>query len=471
MSKSYEYGILDKSAGSPKTGGGLASMLNAGHSVEVKGPSQFNMSLVEALSPGRKAVEKFPASVKKAATPSEAEDNLNSIKDSKNIRKSESESDHNQTTCEACKITFSRLENYSVHKQYYCASRHDPPAKRAANNKHVQKSFHTRKRKKTQSSDPGRSQFYPIGSSYTSLNTVESLKDVLNQRYNTIQGLVPKHPEASLTVTKSALVSKCNVMAEGEGDAPIDLSKKCIVQFSKVSGLMDYHECAMCKVSFNKVEDYLSHKQNSCPDTALENEAPILVEEPLKSAGIQQSVKETNSVMESDSYPRGAKKIRADEQIWPYYEIKPADYATGIFPLQSESRQSPSKGTLDQKEQPMPDSSHVGSEKIDHSAVKSLKSSLLDDDKREKESSTPNLCFTACTTDQESAMKPREHISFSPDSKIDEISSLQRSTNGLLSAAVNSKYCRPCDIQFNNLSNFITHKKFYCSAHTAEHVK
>ncbi|KAF3840190.1 hypothetical protein F7725_018907 [Dissostichus mawsoni] len=33
------------------------------------------------------------------------------------------------------------------------------------------------------------------------------------------------------------------------------------------------------------------------------------------------------------------------------------------------------------------------------------------------------------------------------------------------------KYCRLCDIQFNNLSNFITHKKFYCSSHAAEHVK
>ena len=43
--------------------------------------------------------------------------------------------------------------------------------------------------------------------------------------------------------------------------------------------------------------------------------------------------------------------------------------------------------------------------------------------------------------------------------------------NGTAQPAGSGKYCRLCDIQFNNLSNFITHKKFYCSSHAAEHVK
>lgn len=53
----------------------------------------------------------------------------------------------------------------------------------------------------------------------------------------------------------------------------------------------------------------------------------------------------------------------------------------------------------------------------------------------------------------------------------DQLSSIAKSVNGSTQAPTSGKYCRLCDIQFNNLSNFITHKKFYCSSHAAEHVK
>lgn len=496
MSKSPDYSILDKAAVSPKTGSGLASVLNAGHPFEVKGhnPAQFNASLVEPFGSGGKAPEEFPANGKKASTPSDAEESPSGIAlDSKSPKTSESEQDHNQTTCEACKITFGRHENFMVHKQYYCASRHDPPAKRAANNKLVQKAFRSRKRRKMPSPDALLSQSYPISSSYMSQDTLESLKDALHHPYNMIQGLVPKHPEPSLTVTKSALVSKCNAIAQEEGDAPIDLSKKCTMQFGKVAGLMDYHECAMCKISFNKVEDYLSHKQNFCPGIVSDKKAPNIKEEGSRNVNAsdgfsiehsalsvstcaavekQPSIKDDHSMTDSDSYPGSAKKIRPDDQIWPYYEIKPADYATGIFVPQNERRQSPNEGTEGKKEQPMPDGSHVGSENME--SPKLVNSSLQGDDKQAMESrssSAPNVHFTACTPDQGGAIDPKESICSSPGPKMEEISSSTRSTNGSISAAVNGKYCRPCDIQFNNLSNFITHKKFYCSAHTTEHVK
>lgn len=487
MSRSSDYGILDKASQSPKTGGGLAIMLNASHPFEVKGhnPAQFNTSLAETISTGGKAPEEFLAKGKKASTPCDAEGSSSSVVlDSKNPKTSETELAHNQTTCEACKITFGRYENYMVHKQYYCATRHDPPAKRAANNKHVQKSFRTRKRRKMPSPDPIVSQSYSISSSYMSQDTVESLKDVLNHRYNMIQGLVQKHSEPSLTVTKSALVSKCNAIAREEGDAPIDLSKKCTMQF-KVSGLLDYHECAMCKISFNKVEEYLIHKQNLCPGA--ENKSPSITEDHSRkanpsdifrteyslqgvgtsaSAEKQASIKGTHNMMNSNNYPGAAKKLRPDDQIWPYYEIKPADYATGIFVPQNERRQSPNEGTEGEKEQPMPDGSHVGSENT------ALSLSLQGDDKhgnKSRSSSAPS--FTACTPDLDGSVNPKESISSSSASKTEEICSVKRGMNGSFSPALNGKYCRPCDIQFNNLSNFITHKKFYCSTHTPEHVK
>ncbi|KAG5273647.1 hypothetical protein AALO_G00153890 [Alosa alosa] len=35
----------------------------------------------------------------------------------------------------------------------------------------------------------------------------------------------------------------------------------------------------------------------------------------------------------------------------------------------------------------------------------------------------------------------------------------------------NTRYCRLCNIKFSSLSTFIAHKKYYCSSHSAEHVK
>ena len=42
----------------------------------------------------------------------------------------DAEDDPSRTLCEACNIRFSRHETYTVHKRYYCASRHDPPPRR-----------------------------------------------------------------------------------------------------------------------------------------------------------------------------------------------------------------------------------------------------------------------------------------------------------------------------------------------------
>lgn len=35
----------------------------------------------------------------------------------------------------------------------------------------------------------------------------------------------------------------------------------------------------------------------------------------------------------------------------------------------------------------------------------------------------------------------------------------------------NIRFCRLCNIKFSSLSTFIAHKKYYCSSHSAEHVK
>ena len=89
-------------------GGSLANILNAGHPSEVKGHDSTQFNTCDAFSAGGKAPEEFQVQVKKASTPSGAEERPNGMQlDSKSPKTSptENEMDPNQTTCDACKIT------------------------------------------------------------------------------------------------------------------------------------------------------------------------------------------------------------------------------------------------------------------------------------------------------------------------------------------------------------------------------
>ncbi|XP_052439678.1 zinc finger protein ZFPM2-like [Carassius gibelio] len=516
-------GLLDKPAGtvSPKTGASLAVMLNAGHPSEVKGhePNPCNPTA------GGKVTDELSVQVKKASTPSGAQERPNGTQlDLQSQKMPPTETDPNHTTCDACKITFTRHETYMVHKQYYCATRHDPQLKRtntkgAAN----QKTVRPRKRRKAyELATPEQEQMPPlgmpsflgmptIGGPYMSKDTLDSFRD--HQRYNMIQGLVPKYPEASLTVSKSALVSKCNTISKEEGDAPIDLSKKCMPQFDNTSvsskGLMDYHECVVCKISFNKVEDYLKHKQNFCPGTILQNTSaekksnkkegprntstllesalfelsapPGKIEHPNAIPDIQAFSEEQPNPIKDDmrsvfqpsgGYPGPAKKMKPDEQIWPYYEIKATDYATGMMVSQSERRQSPNEGSEGEKDQPMPDGSHLSTDDPDNQSKSSSSKDNLDLEDKMEDAGIKQHGSPTSESHADSPINCKESSTLVPSLKTEEVStSFKRVLNGSIATASNVKYCRPCDIQFNNLSNFITHKKFYCSSHTAEHVK
>ncbi|XP_077052746.1 zinc finger protein ZFPM2b [Siphateles boraxobius] len=517
-------GLLDKPAGtvSPKIGASLAVMLNASHPSEVKGHESNPCNPIA----GGKVTDELSVQVKKASTPSGAQERPNGTQlDIQSQKLPPTETDPNHTTCEACKITFSRHETYMVHKQYYCATRHDPQVKRA-NNKGAanQKSVRPRKRRKAYELATPEQEQMPsmslasflgmptIGGPYLSKETLDSFRD--HQRYNMIQGLLPRYPEASLTVTKSALVSKCNTISKEEGDAPIDLSKKCMPQFGNTSvspkRLMDYHECVVCKISFNKVEDYLKHKQNFCPGTisqnastenkSIEKEGPrnnnnllenTLFELPALNGKIEHPNDATTSDIQSSSeeqlmsikndprgmfqptggYPSPAKKMRPDEQIWPYYEIKPTDYATGMLVSQSDRRQSPNEGSEGEKDQPMPDGSHLSTDDPEsQNKSSSLKDGLEFEDKMEDAGTKQHGSATPDSHDSPINYKESTMLTPSPKTE-EERKSFKRMLNVSTASTSNLKYCRPCDIQFNNLSNFITHKKFYCSSHTAEHVK
>uniref|UniRef100_A0A8C6TP23 Zinc finger protein, FOG family member 2a n=1 Tax=Neogobius melanostomus TaxID=47308 RepID=A0A8C6TP23_9GOBI len=444
--------------------------------------------------------------VKKVSTPTGTEDRLNGKPlDGKSPSTGlvESDNDPNKTTCEACNITFSRHETFMVHKQYYCATRHDPPMKRMSANKvpSMQRTMRTRKRRKMyemclpdqEHSRPplGQPGFLgvPPMNPCTSQEAVDNITDRFHPRCDLFPGMVPKHLEASLTVTKPILPNKCSTTEQQEVDAPIDLSKKCSPVSDKTcispKRLLDYHECAVCKISFNKVENYLAHKQNFCPggsqpqppqphnETGIKCEkngngkmlvqnggmfpphlGPISGLKPFAEPQLIPSKDENKNVfLPHCLYPGAIKKMKGPEQISPYFGIKPTDYGTVGGTVQGE--------TNEQEQSVNGGGATVGGETGGTTPQQPASNGCPHPGKETAPSTSP-------TWASENQSDTNENMSPSTKSPSeDAVPAVNKGVNG----AGSGKYCRLCDIQFNNLSNFITHKKFYCSSHAAEHVK
>uniref|UniRef100_A0A8C6TMG6 Zinc finger protein, FOG family member 2a n=1 Tax=Neogobius melanostomus TaxID=47308 RepID=A0A8C6TMG6_9GOBI len=522
MTKSPDFSALsDKvpEAVSPNSGHSSVSMLASCHTTEADNhlmqSACLNSNVLDMIN------------VKKVSTPTGTEDRLNGKPlDGKSPSTGlvESDNDPNKTTCEACNITFSRHETFMVHKQYYCATRHDPPMKRMSANKvpSMQRTMRTRKRRKMyemclpdqEHSRPplGQPGFLgvPPMNPCTSQEAVDNITDRFHPRCDLFPGMVPKHLEASLTVTKPILPNKCSTTEQQEVDAPIDLSKKCSPVSDKTcispKRLLDYHECAVCKISFNKVENYLAHKQNFCPGGS-QPQPPVKCEKngngkmlvqnggmfpphlgpisglkPFAEPQLIPSKDENKNVfLPHCLYPGAIKKMKGPEQISPYFGIKPTDYGTVGGTVQGETNEQEQSvngggatvggetgGTTPQ--QPASNGCpHPGKEPLP--LMPKNRSMVIVNGGHKPEEHSDTTAPQQENQPQPEGQPPSDtNENMSPSTKSpseDAVPAVNKGVNG----AGSGKYCRLCDIQFNNLSNFITHKKFYCSSHAAEHVK
>ncbi|XP_036826938.1 zinc finger protein ZFPM2-like [Oncorhynchus mykiss] len=585
MTKSPDFSSISDKAVSPNSGHSSVNMLTGCHPSEVTDShlmqsaclsvnSQSVLDMINAggavKGPGPE--KELPGQVKKVSTtPTGMEERLNGKqqavegKSPTNTPLVETDvNDPNQTSCAACNITFSRHETYMVHKQYYCATRHDPPMKRMSANKvpSMQRTMRTRKRRKMYEmclpdqdprgpsiGQPGFLGVPPMANPCTSQEAVESLADRFHPRCDIFPGMVPKHLEASLTVTKSIMAPNSNTtMDQQELDAPIDLSKKCSpIPNDKTSPnspkrLLDYHECTVCKISFNKVENYLAHKQNFCPVTTasqqhsgetmfpdvVKNEGsnpddaydkspcekngndkmivqngggmfpphmgPVPGLKPFSEAQLIPT-KDENMFLPHCLYPGAIKKMKGAEQISPYFGIKPTDYVAGGLVMQgerevsSEQEQSTNGGGPETgREQPAANGCPLLSKEPLPLLPKNRGMVIVNGGHKPEERSgsgpvPPNQDNQSHNPQQqdghpsptwgaENPSDSNENVSPASKSPTEEtVPTVTKGLNGSSQAPGSGKYCRLCDIQFNNLSNFITHKKFYCSSHAAEHVK
>uniref|UniRef100_A0A3Q3J634 Zinc finger protein, FOG family member 1 n=1 Tax=Monopterus albus TaxID=43700 RepID=A0A3Q3J634_MONAL len=171
------------------------------------------------------------------------------------------EDDPKRTFCEACNIHFSRHDNYTVHKRFYCASRHDPTNQRAV---HMAKAttvtaflpqpIRTRKRKKMYEIHMARTEALANAAAAATAATVAA-----SAPSPSVLGLALKQ-EGSPSLAGSS---------SPEGDGPIDLSKRPRLRdvprqsnsnILPALPLTDYHKCTACSISFNSIENYLAHK-------------------------------------------------------------------------------------------------------------------------------------------------------------------------------------------------------------------
>lgn len=444
----------------------------------------------------------------------------------------ESEDDPNRTFCEACNIRFSRHDNYTVHKRFYCASRHDPSNQRSA---HVTKAsaaaaflpqpIRTRKRKK----------MYEIHMART--EALANAAAVAAAAAAAVAASAPSPSVLGLTVKREVSPSGAR-SSSPEGDGPIDLSKRPRLREAPRHGgagvlpvlpLSDYHKCTACSISFNSIENYLAHKTYYCPATTLQ---PHTLEQLQRLKRSASTSPKTGPLPDRPDllHPVEANAREQGASSSPQASAFPASKAASPSPRTPASAAPPGAGGGDES----PGSPQVPCPycpnrllscdlmehfKTTHGLVVTVQSpqeapapaagapcrSPADGASSEARplfprgqlggvngqvgsgpaspaSPLPNGNPTAGDASPSSSPRGAPSLTLSP---VPETLGLPHLPAPAPAPAPtpppakgpvavqngSSRFCRLCNIRFSSLSTFIAHKKYYCSSHSAEHVK
>uniref|UniRef100_H2MG13 Zinc finger protein, FOG family member 1 n=1 Tax=Oryzias latipes TaxID=8090 RepID=H2MG13_ORYLA len=426
------------------------------------------------------------------------------------------EDDPNKTFCEACNIRFSRHENYTVHKRFYCASRHDPTNHRSAHAAKATNStsflpqpIRTRKRKK----------MYEIHMARTEA-LANAAAAAAAAAAATAAASAPSPSVLGLAVKQEMSPGGAGISSP-EGDGPIDLSKRPrLSEASRHSSgggilpalpLSDYHKCTACSISFNSIENYLAHKTYYCPATTLQphtleqlhrlkrsastspknrpgQERPDLLTPIAASSGagtkgtgsslvvcpycpnrpitcdLMEHFKTTHGLVVSVQLPKEAPPQPGAPSRSPSLSpasITPTGLPKGTPRVHRDSINGQARSGTTSPVSPMLNGSPSGGGRSPSSGsphpvsplrAPSLTVSPVPEVLRERVVSPHILEKTTPPAVSHPAPLPKTSV----------ISPIQ---NG------NSRFCRLCNIKFSSLSTFIAHKKYYCSSHSAEHVK
>ncbi|TRZ00824.1 hypothetical protein DNTS_030312, partial [Danionella cerebrum] len=432
----------------------------------------------------------------------------------------DTDDDPTRTFCQACNIRFSRHDNYIVHKRFYCASRHDPTNQRSHSGKtsFLPQPIRTRKRKK----------MYEIH-----LAQAEALANAAALPVVTSLGM--KQEGSSVALLPQVSTPTRSSSPEGEGPIDLSKRPRLRESQRRSSvtalPLTDYHKCTACSISFNSIENYLAHKTYYCPATTLQ---PQTIEQlnrlkrPASTSPKSQStdphpdsktsktgvVTHPSTVPGSESSPphvQGAKTPSSSPVVCPYCppnKLVTCDLvehfksthglvitmqqhlesrSTGVSPTASLS--SLEGGPLTPpKPSPRPRKDSVNGRSIKLEVI-SPSSPIVNGSPIEQRSGSPKtppseLSPTGATVShvpealREAGQLGQTQLPMTlPEKAALAISNTHTAQATPKTPLVspqqngNTRYCRLCNIKFSSLSTFIAHKKYYCSSHSAEHVK
>uniref|UniRef100_A0A8C5CWI2 Zinc finger protein, FOG family member 1 n=1 Tax=Gadus morhua TaxID=8049 RepID=A0A8C5CWI2_GADMO len=474
------------------------------------------------------------------------------------------EDDPTKTFCEACNIRFSRHDNYTVHKRFYCASRHDPsnlrsnhPARLAAAGSapFAPQPIRTRKRKK----------MYEIHMART-----EALAKAAAAAALAAAAAAAPSPSALGLAVKRELSPGAASASSPEGDRPIDLSKRPRLREAPRAGgavaggagagvlpalpLTDYHKCTACSISFNSIENYLAHKTYYCPATTLQphtlEQLSRLKQRPASTSPRSRPLQERGDFLQgveaqtggggTTSSPQPALALPGSEAASSQHASTPSSGAKGVgtacpycpnrpiagnlvehfrsfhgmllsLPAAHDARPSPSPSpspSLSPREGGRPAAASAstspdikprlasrprrdsinGQARQDNS--RSPTSPLLNGSPRAPGGTPPlsspvavspsrALSLTASPVPEAlreaagaSLLSDKASLASHPlPSPAAPLTGLPKNSGVSPVQNGNSRFCRLCNIKFSSLSTFIAHKKYYCSSHSAEHVK
>uniref|UniRef100_A0A4W4F953 Zinc finger protein, FOG family member 1 n=1 Tax=Electrophorus electricus TaxID=8005 RepID=A0A4W4F953_ELEEL len=423
------------------------------------------------------------------------------------------EEDPTRTYCQACNIRFSRHENYTVHKRFYCASRHDPSNQRLLPGKatFLPQPVRTRKRKKMYEIHMARSEAL---ANATALSTTP--------------GMAVKQ-EGNGSPSRSASASTAARCSSPESDGPIDLSKKPrLRETTRGSGisalpLTDYHKCTACSISFNSIENYLAHKTYYCPATTLQPHTLEQLQRLKRPVSTSPKSRGPDLHPDAKGHQTGKSTAVPASLALPGPDAVPVTKAPGTPPVVCPYCPPNRAVTSDLMEhfrtahglvlslQPEAGPAHVSPGPAlspgdgapptpPKPGPKPQRDSVNGRGRRDAASpSSPLLNGSTVGHPPAGGGSPKAaRPALSPTGSIPltvspvpealrEVGSRGHTPTPLLlpekalnhahvAPAVplqngNTRYCRLCNIKFSSLSTFIAHKKYYCSSHSAEHVK
>ncbi|XP_067091231.1 zinc finger protein ZFPM1 [Osmerus mordax] len=441
----------------------------------------------------------------------------------------DADNDPTRTFCQACNIHFSRHDNYMVHKRFYCASRHDPsnhranhPAKAIApGTAFLPQPIRTRKRMKMYEIHMARSKaLAPV-----TAPTAVALSLALQQEGRPLEAPGP--------VPGRALSSRSS-SPEGDGPIDLSKRPRLREAPRGGSlpalPLSDYHKCTACSISFNSIENYLAHKTYYCPATTLQPhtlETLQRLHRPVSTSPHTRALDHPEGTSPSPqapalprseaTSPHGTPGARVSQGsppgVCPYCPPSQAVTCDLVEHLRSahslvlpsphpdsQAATPSSSPNLSPRDAPPPistaypklgpkpsrdsvngqvrrDTASPSSPQVNGSPVGPHVGGGISPSTAPPLAVSPARALSLTVSPVPEALRevgvsllldkvvlahphPAPPPSLPPKPAL--VSPLQ---NG------NSRFCRLCNIKFSSLSTFIAHKKYYCSSHSAEHVK